>query len=157
MPWVGLTAALGVVMAIPMKRNMINRERLKFPTGTAAAVTLQSLYGNGREAIVKARALLAAVPGVRLRLDANGGLDLAAARAWTELARAEPRPRSSSAARTSASVFRQLRPSRSRIHALSRRRARLRSKRCVHHGSQSLRMTLASCVQCSNSVRDFSV
>lgn len=59
-PWVGLTAALGVVMAIPMKRNMINRERLKFPTGTAAAVTLQSLYGNGREAIVKARALLAA-------------------------------------------------------------------------------------------------
>jgi len=37
------------------------------------------------------RAILAAVPTVRLRLDANGGLDLAAARAWTELARAEAR------------------------------------------------------------------
>lgn len=37
------------------------------------------------------RALLAAVPAVRLRLDANGGLDLAAARAWTEFARAETR------------------------------------------------------------------
>ncbi len=37
------------------------------------------------------RALLAAVPAVRLRLDANGGLDLAAARAWTEFVRAETR------------------------------------------------------------------
>jgi uncharacterized oligopeptide transporter (OPT) family protein len=36
---------------------MINRERLKFPTGTASAALLASLYGNGREAIVKARAL----------------------------------------------------------------------------------------------------
>ena len=37
------------------------------------------------------RGILAEVPGVRLRLDANGGLDLGAARIWTELARAEPR------------------------------------------------------------------
>ena len=37
------------------------------------------------------RATLAAVPGVRLRLDANGALDLTAARAWTEFARAETR------------------------------------------------------------------
>ncbi len=59
-PWIFFTAVLGVVMAIPMKRTMINREKLKFPTGTAAAVTLQSLYGNGREAIVKARALMIA-------------------------------------------------------------------------------------------------
>lgn len=57
-PWVLFLAALGVVMAIPMKRNMINQERLKFPSGTAAAVTLQSLYSHGAEALVKARALL---------------------------------------------------------------------------------------------------
>ena len=50
-------------------------------------------------------------------------------------------------------IVRQFRPSRSRIHALCRSRTRLRSKRCVHHGSQSLRMTLASCVQCSNASR----
>jgi uncharacterized oligopeptide transporter (OPT) family protein len=56
--WVFFIAALGVVMAIPMKRNMINQERLKFPSGTAAAVTLQSLYSEGAEALVKARALL---------------------------------------------------------------------------------------------------
>src|SRR5579883_2892218 len=45
-PWVFFIAALGVVMAIPMKRSMINREKLKFPSGTAAAVTLQSLYSH---------------------------------------------------------------------------------------------------------------
>src|SRR3984957_11659616 len=56
--WVLAVAALGVLMAIPMKRSMINRERLKFPSGTAAAVLLQSLYSEGAEALVKGRALL---------------------------------------------------------------------------------------------------
>lgn len=64
LPWMILTlwtlflAALGTVIAIPMKRNMINRERLKFPSGTAAAVTLQSLYSEGGDALKKARALM---------------------------------------------------------------------------------------------------
>jgi uncharacterized oligopeptide transporter (OPT) family protein len=56
--WTFFVAVLGCVMAIPMKRNMINKERLKFPSGTAAAVTLQSLYSEGSEAVKKARALL---------------------------------------------------------------------------------------------------
>ncbi len=56
--WVLSVAALGVLMAIPMKRTMINRERLKFPSGTAAAVLLQSLYSEGAEALAKGRALL---------------------------------------------------------------------------------------------------
>jgi uncharacterized oligopeptide transporter (OPT) family protein len=56
--WVLAVGALGVLMAIPMKRNMINRERLKFPSGTAAAVLLQSLYSEGAEALAKGRALL---------------------------------------------------------------------------------------------------
>jgi uncharacterized oligopeptide transporter (OPT) family protein len=55
--WVLCVAALGVLMAIPMKRSMINRERLKFPSGLAAAVLLQSLYSEGREALAKGRAL----------------------------------------------------------------------------------------------------
>jgi uncharacterized oligopeptide transporter (OPT) family protein len=58
--WTLFLGVLGTVMAIPMKRNMINRERLKFPSGTAAAVTLQSLYGEGSEALRKARALMGA-------------------------------------------------------------------------------------------------
>lgn len=56
--WTFFLAVLGCVMAIPMKRNMINKERLKFPSGTAAAVTLQSLYSAGGDAVKKARALL---------------------------------------------------------------------------------------------------
>ncbi len=56
--WTFFLAVLGVVLAIPMKRNMINQERLKFPSGTAAAVTLQSLYSHGDSAVRKAKALM---------------------------------------------------------------------------------------------------
>ncbi len=72
--WTALLAVLGVTLAIPMKRNMINRERLKFPSGLAAAVTLQSMYASGAEALRKGRAvaiaaLLAAT--VPLLIDLN--------------------------------------------------------------------------------------
>jgi OPT family oligopeptide transporter len=56
--WTFCLGALGTLLAIPMKRNMINQERLKFPTGTAAAATLQSLYSEGKAALNKAKALL---------------------------------------------------------------------------------------------------
>lgn len=55
--WTFFLGILGTVLAIPMKRSLINRERLKFPSGTAAAVTLQSLYSRGDAALRKARAL----------------------------------------------------------------------------------------------------
>jgi uncharacterized oligopeptide transporter (OPT) family protein len=58
--WVFFTAVLGVTLAVPMKRSMINQERLRFPSGVAAAVTLQSLYSQGQDALKKARALFAA-------------------------------------------------------------------------------------------------
>jgi OPT family oligopeptide transporter len=62
--WTLFLAAMGTMLAIPMKRNMINQERLKFPSGTAAAVTLQSLFSEGVAAMRKARALtLAAIIG----------------------------------------------------------------------------------------------
>jgi OPT family oligopeptide transporter len=60
-PFVFFTAALGVFLAIPMKRQMINQEQLIFPSGTAAAETLRSLYSHGAEAIRKAYALLVAL------------------------------------------------------------------------------------------------
>jgi len=53
-----LTGALGVFIAVPMKRQMINREKLAFPTGLAAATTLRSLYSHGAEALRKAYALV---------------------------------------------------------------------------------------------------
>jgi putative OPT family oligopeptide transporter len=55
------TAALGVFLAIPMKRQMINQEQLPFPSGIAAATTLRSLYSRGHEALHKAYALVAAL------------------------------------------------------------------------------------------------
>ena len=64
--WTLFLASLGVFLAIPMKRNMINQERLKFPSGTAAAVTLQSLYSEGQEALIKARALFVSMAGCAL-------------------------------------------------------------------------------------------
>jgi len=56
-----VTGALGVFLAIPMKRQMINQEQLPFPSGIAAATTLRSLYSRGNEALRKAHALVAAL------------------------------------------------------------------------------------------------
>ena len=53
--WIFFIAVLGVGVAVPVKRNLINRERLRFPTGLAAAVTLRSLYSKGTEAVAQAR------------------------------------------------------------------------------------------------------
>jgi OPT family oligopeptide transporter len=55
--WTFFLAAMGVFLAIPMKRQMINIEQLKFPSGIAAAETLKSLHGKGEEAKRKAKAL----------------------------------------------------------------------------------------------------
>lgn len=57
LPWTVFLAVLGVVMAIPMKRQMIDVEQLKFPSGVAAAETLRSLYAAGGESSGKARSL----------------------------------------------------------------------------------------------------
>ena len=57
-PFALFTAALGVFLAIPMKRQMVNQEQLKFPSGIAAAETLRSLYSKGAEAMRKAYALI---------------------------------------------------------------------------------------------------
>ncbi len=45
--WFGLIAALGVFVAIPIKRQLINREGLAFPTGTATAETLRTIHASG--------------------------------------------------------------------------------------------------------------
>jgi OPT family oligopeptide transporter len=50
-------ALLGVTMAIPMKRQMINVEQLRFPSGIAAAETLRALHAVGEKGRRAARAL----------------------------------------------------------------------------------------------------
>src|SRR5512137_1806696 len=39
-----MIAALGLFAAIPIKRQLINREGLAFPTGTATAATIRSIH-----------------------------------------------------------------------------------------------------------------
>lgn len=66
-PWwlVGIftlcTGLMGVFLAIPLKRQMINQEQLPFPSGIAAAETLRSLYSASKEAIYKAYSLVVAL------------------------------------------------------------------------------------------------
>ena len=55
--WVFFLAVLGVTMAIPMKRQMINIEQLRFPSGTAAAETLRALHAQGESGMRAAKAL----------------------------------------------------------------------------------------------------
>ena len=55
--WVFLLSVLGVTMAIPMKRQMINVEQLRFPSGIAAAETLRALHATGDAGMRSARAL----------------------------------------------------------------------------------------------------
>ena len=70
--WVFFLAVLGVTMAIPMKRQMINLEQLRFPTGIATAETLRALYSKGRRAVQSARAL------------SYAGVAAAASQFWTD-------------------------------------------------------------------------
>jgi uncharacterized oligopeptide transporter (OPT) family protein len=55
--WVFLLSVLGVTMAIPMKRQMINIEQLRFPSGIAAAETLRALHSAGGKGLRSAKAL----------------------------------------------------------------------------------------------------
>jgi OPT family oligopeptide transporter len=55
--WTIFLGIAGVVMAIPMKKQMINIEKLPFPSGTATAETLKSLYA-GDESRKQTRTLL---------------------------------------------------------------------------------------------------
>ncbi len=73
--WVFCVAVLGVFLAIPMKRQMINQEQLPFPSGIAAAETLRSLYAEGQHAMKKAKDLIdAMIAGAFVGLGLSFGL-----------------------------------------------------------------------------------
>ncbi|MFT3711876.1 MAG: OPT family oligopeptide transporter [Archangium sp.] len=69
MAWFACIAGLGVFAAIPIKRQLINREQLIFPTGTATAETLRALNADTGEGKQQARLLF-------------GSLGVAAVIAW---------------------------------------------------------------------------
>ncbi len=59
--WFAVIAAMGVFAAIPIKRQLVNREALPFPTGTATAETIRGMHEAGADGgKAKAKALAAA-------------------------------------------------------------------------------------------------
>jgi uncharacterized oligopeptide transporter (OPT) family protein len=58
MAWLSAVSFLGVFMAIPLKRQLINIDQLPFPSGIATAETLRSMHTSGVAAMQKARALV---------------------------------------------------------------------------------------------------
>ena len=57
MAWILIISWLGVFLAVPAKRQMINIEQLRFPTGMAAATTMRALHTKGESAAKQARSL----------------------------------------------------------------------------------------------------
>lgn len=73
LPFTLVTALLGVFLAVPMKRQMINHEQLPFPSGLAAAETLRSLYAKSRDAVLQAYGLVGAmITGAAIGILAKG-------------------------------------------------------------------------------------
>jgi uncharacterized oligopeptide transporter (OPT) family protein len=56
--WAISVAFLGVHFAVPLRRQMVVVDRLKYPTGTAAGETIRAMYASGIEAVKKAKVLL---------------------------------------------------------------------------------------------------
>ena len=65
--WVFFLAILGVTMAVPMKKQMINIEQLRFPSGVAAAETLHALHSHGEKGMRAAKAL--GIAGILAAID----------------------------------------------------------------------------------------
>ncbi|HSN98367.1 MAG TPA: OPT family oligopeptide transporter [Candidatus Nanopelagicales bacterium] len=58
--WVGSVCFVGIVIAVPLRRQMLVQEPLPFPFGIATAETLKQMYAKGAEAMARVRALLLA-------------------------------------------------------------------------------------------------
>ena len=61
--WGAAIAFLGVFFAVPLRRQVVEIDRLRFPTGTATCETVLAMYGDedgggSKEAIAKAKVLL---------------------------------------------------------------------------------------------------
>ncbi|WP_425400038.1 OPT family oligopeptide transporter [Aeoliella sp.] len=56
--WALAIAFLGVFFAVPLRRQMVLVDKLKFPTGTATAETITAMYSEASVAIAKARVLI---------------------------------------------------------------------------------------------------
>ncbi len=83
MTWLASLSVLGVFMAIPLKRQMVNIDKLPFPSGMAAAETLRSIHTTGKEALDKAYSLfVGAIVGGVVKMFVELGLVLETFPLW---------------------------------------------------------------------------
>ncbi len=66
MIWAISIAFLGVHFAVPLRRQMVVVEKLRYPTGTAAGETIKAMYASGTEAMKKTKVLVWAAIGAAL-------------------------------------------------------------------------------------------
>ena len=59
--WVFTVSALGIAVAVLMRKPMLARRELVFPAGVATAETVRQIYNRGREASARVRALFGAL------------------------------------------------------------------------------------------------
>ena len=58
MLWALSIAFLGVFFAVPLRRQMVEVDKLRFPTGTATAQTILAMFAEAKEAAAKAKVLI---------------------------------------------------------------------------------------------------
>jgi putative OPT family oligopeptide transporter len=58
--WVFVVSFLGVIVAVGLRRQMLEREKLPFPAGIATAETLREIYSRGGEALRRVQVLVSA-------------------------------------------------------------------------------------------------
>jgi uncharacterized oligopeptide transporter (OPT) family protein len=56
--WATAVGWLGVFFAVPLRRQMVLVDKLRFPSGTATAATITAMFSSGADALLKARFLL---------------------------------------------------------------------------------------------------
>jgi uncharacterized oligopeptide transporter (OPT) family protein len=56
--WMSVISLLGIIIAVPMRRQMIDVDRLAFPSGLAGAETINAMHEKATEALSRARSLL---------------------------------------------------------------------------------------------------
>ncbi len=55
--WAFAVAFLGVFFAVPLRKRLLIKDRLRFPSGTATAETIQSMFASGEDATRRAKVL----------------------------------------------------------------------------------------------------
>lgn len=55
--WLFLVSAIGVLFAVPLRKQFVVMEALPFPTGTACAATIRAMHAKSQDALRQARVL----------------------------------------------------------------------------------------------------